>query len=91
MIFQVFSKKKGLHFCDPRFLRDFQGDFQKKKGLCSSDPSVFANFRVIFTNEKKPGHFNQPAGTPGHGLKTGTVPVKPRRMVNLVTTGYSHM
>ena len=68
---------------DPRFLRDFEGDLQKKKGLHSSDPRVFANFRVAFTNKQKTGTFPPTPGTPGHGLKTGTVPAKPGRMVNL--------
>ena len=78
MIFQVISikkKKKGLHPCDPRFLRDFQGDLRKKKkGLRSSDPSVFANFRVVFTNEQNTGTL-PPTGR--------DMALKPGRMVSL--------
>ena len=67
MIFQVISKNKKI-----------------RKGLQSSDPRVLANFRVIFTKKKqKTGHFDQPAGTPGHGLKIGTVPAKLGRMASL--------
>ena len=79
MIFQVISeKKKGLHPCDAQFLRDFQGDLQKK--------AFFRIFEWSSQTNKKAGHFHQPAGTPGHGLKTGTVPAKPGRMVSLHKT-----
>ena len=32
---------------------------------------------------EKPGHFGQSGGTLGQGLKNGTVPAKPERMVSL--------
>ena len=44
----------------------------KKKGFHSSDARFLRIFEWSSQTNKKPGHFHQPAGTPGHGLKTGT-------------------
>ena len=61
------QKKKVRHSSDPQFLRDFQGDIKKKK------THVFLRiFEWSSQTNKTPGHFHQPAGTPVHGLKTGT-------------------
>ena len=86
MIFQVLisKKEKGLRSTGPRFLRTFLSDLKKRGGLYYNDPRIFANCHVIFTEIKtKLEHLDKPAGTPGHGLKTGTVPAKPGRMVSL--------
>ena len=54
-------------------LRDFSGDLnRKKKGFHSSDPRFLRIFEWSSQTNKKPGHFHQPTGTPGHGFKTRT-------------------
>ena len=83
VVLQKKKKKKGLHSCDPRFLRDFQGDLKKKNVFTPATQLFLRIFEWSSQTNKKPGHFHHPAGTPGHGLKTGTVPAKPGRMVSL--------
>ena len=54
-------------------LRDFSDDLRKKKVFTPATHVFSRIFEWSSQTNKKPGHFHQPAGTPGHGLKTGTV------------------
>ena len=64
-------------------LRDFLGDL-KKKAFNPATPAFLRIFEWSSQTNKKPRYFHQPAGTPGHGLKTGTALAKPGRMVSLL-------
>ena len=79
MIFQMISKKKkkGLHSCDPRFLRYFQGYLQKKVFI-----PAYQVFSRIFewssqTNKKRDISTNRPGPR--------DMALKPVRMASLPT------
>ena len=66
-------KKKRSSLQRPTVFAWFSRSPKKKKVFTPVTPVFLRTVEWSSQTHKKTGHFHQPAGTPGHGLKIGTV------------------